>query len=184
MTGRARASGRVVAGLLVLIGAAVVGSAPAPAADGEVTARSLNIRSGPGTRYAVINSVKRGTKLPIDKVVGLWVKIKWQDEAWVLRRYIKLPKQFQVDKELAKQDAFLDWAAGSGHVEELSIEGPGRISVVLVSARYGDRGRLLGAARKIACGYRDKLGYAGEITVTVWTAPGPGRREVARTGCE
>ena len=175
---------RIALGLLALLGAYLITESMTYAQEGVVTARRLNIRAGPGTSYTVIQSVGKGTRLPIEKVVGEWVKLRMDREAWVVRKYMKLPKEFEVDKELSKQNAFLDWATGTGDLEELSIDGPGTISVVLVSSLYQSEAGMREFAERLACGYRTRTEFDGRVTVTVWTAPGPGRREVAKGICE
>lgn len=56
---------------------------------GYVTAQSLNIRKGPGTNFAKINTATLGAILRIYKVQGNWYKIARNREEWVSKTYVK-----------------------------------------------------------------------------------------------
>jgi len=59
---------------------------------GVVTASSLNMRSGPGTNFAIIRTLTLGTEFTVIKKEGDWLQIKLKDgkEGWVHSGYVKL----------------------------------------------------------------------------------------------
>jgi len=66
----------------------------APAAEGnmvEVTGSSVNIRSGPGTNYGIIISVKQGDRLPLLGESGNWFQVRLPDgrEGWIFNKLVK-----------------------------------------------------------------------------------------------
>ena len=59
---------------------------------GTITADSLNVRSGAGTKYSVIASLSKGSKVTITSTKGDWHKIKMSNgkTGWVSADYIKI----------------------------------------------------------------------------------------------
>ncbi|HEY8343116.1 MAG TPA: SH3 domain-containing protein, partial [Calditerricola sp.] len=57
----------------------------------EVTASVLNVRAGPGTNYAIISQVKRGTRLTVLKQQGGWLQIRLSNgrTGWVSGQYVR-----------------------------------------------------------------------------------------------
>ena len=53
-----------------------------------ITTDSLNIRSGPGTNYQVVNTYCEGEEAFIEKVKGNWAKVAMEDK-WVHKDYLK-----------------------------------------------------------------------------------------------
>ncbi len=162
--------------------------APMPASAGaedeaEVTARALNIRGGPSTRYEIIETVHRGDMLPIDEVVGKWARLKWDRTAWVLVKHLELPRKFLVDGFVEKEDAFLGWAGTNETIEELVIRGRGVLWVVLAPSAYESEEDVRALAGDLACGYRKRTGFEGRVVATVWPESGPGAAWVARESC-
>jgi uncharacterized protein YgiM (DUF1202 family) len=51
----------------------------------QVVWDSVNLRKGPGTRYKIVGSVKKGTSLKILEVNGDWLRVRLEDgsTAWV-----------------------------------------------------------------------------------------------------
>ncbi|HEY8342866.1 MAG TPA: SH3 domain-containing protein [Calditerricola sp.] len=80
-----------------------VSASPAPAQGGsgqpaapsaqtvEVTASVLNVRSGPGTNYAIISQVKRNTRLTVQKKQGGWLQVRLPNgrTGWVSAQYVR-----------------------------------------------------------------------------------------------
>lgn len=56
---------------------------------GYVTALSLNIRKGPGTKFAKVNAAKLGAILRIYKIQNGWYKISKKNEEWVAGTYVR-----------------------------------------------------------------------------------------------
>jgi len=67
-------------------------STPTPGMTAFVTANVLNVRSGPGTHYAVVAKVKKGDVLTLlgRNEAGSWLKIDLpkHDEAWVSAHFV------------------------------------------------------------------------------------------------
>lgn len=57
-------------------------------ASGRVTAKILNVRSGPGTNYSTSASLKTGTLLNVYREKGRWLKISATEEQWVHGNYV------------------------------------------------------------------------------------------------
>ena len=55
---------------------------------GKVTASALNVRSGPGTNYSILRTVRKNTVLTFEKEQQGWGKLKDQ-KGWVSLTYIK-----------------------------------------------------------------------------------------------
>lgn len=173
------------AGLVIYLAAAGLGSVLAGAEDeAEVTARALNIRGGPSTRYEIVETVHRGELLPIEEVVGNWARLKWDRTAWVLVKYVKLPEKFLVDGFVEREDAFLGRAGTNDAIEELVIRGRGLLWVVLVPLAYESEEDVRALAAELACGYRERTGFDGRVIATVWPESGPGNAWVAREACD
>jgi uncharacterized protein YgiM (DUF1202 family) len=56
---------------------------------GYVTAKSLNVRKGPGTKFAKVNTVLLGAILRIYKAQDGWYKISKKHDEWVAGNYVK-----------------------------------------------------------------------------------------------
>ena len=50
---------------------------------------TLNVRSGAGTKYKVVRTIKKGTKVTIYKTSGDWSKISSSKEEWCSNKYLK-----------------------------------------------------------------------------------------------
>jgi N-acetylmuramoyl-L-alanine amidase len=61
------------------------------AGNGTVTADSLRVRSGPGTSYASIGSLRQGQSVAVLETKGSWVKIRHASmEGWVSKDYLNV----------------------------------------------------------------------------------------------
>jgi len=63
---------------------------------GKVTAQAVNLRAGPGTRFAIIGRGTSGQQLSVTgKSQGVWVQILTTsgEEGWVHGRYFRTPEQ-------------------------------------------------------------------------------------------
>lgn len=63
-----------------------------PTQTGVVTSSSLNMRTGPGTNFAIIRTLTLGTEFTVIKKEGDWLQIRLKDgkEGWVHSGYVKL----------------------------------------------------------------------------------------------
>lgn len=59
---------------------------------GVVTSSSLNMRSGPGTNFAIIRTLTLGTEFTVIKKEGDWLQIRLKDgrEGWVHSGFVRL----------------------------------------------------------------------------------------------
>ncbi len=63
---------------------------------GKVTAQAVNLRAGPGTRFAVVGRDTNGQQLAVTgKTEGVWIQILTAsgEEGWVHGRYFRTPEQ-------------------------------------------------------------------------------------------
>lgn len=78
----------IAAGVAVAATAVVVFLPAAYAAPGTVTS-NVNVRSGPGTNYAVVDTVRRGTTVDVQQCQGSWCYIvKSGPDGWVSASYL------------------------------------------------------------------------------------------------
>ncbi len=148
-----------------------------------VTARRLNVRSGPGEGYSVVETLEQGATVSAIAKSGDWIRLDRAGEAWVARGFLKLPDDFMRPLFREADNAFLDWAAATGNFEELSVESDGRLSVIMTRTLYADPVRLEKVARDTACAYRDSAAHRGDVQVTVWAADGPAAGLVRQVRC-
>ena len=78
----------IATGVAVAATAAVVFLPAAYAAPGTVTG-NVNVRSGPGTNYAVVDTVRRGTQVDVQQCEGSWCYIaKPGPDGWVSANFL------------------------------------------------------------------------------------------------
>ncbi|MHA6690029.1 SH3 domain-containing protein [Devosia sp. A449] len=78
----------IATGVAVAATAAVVFLPAAYAAPGTITS-NVNVRSGPGTNYAVVDTVQRGTTVDVQQCQGSWCFIaKPGPDGWVSASYL------------------------------------------------------------------------------------------------
>lgn len=65
---------RVPKSLILAVGLLVAGSVAASARPATVTT-DLNVRSGPGTRYAVVGSLPAGARVDVGGCTGNWCRV-------------------------------------------------------------------------------------------------------------
>jgi len=54
-----------------------------------VTSDVLNLRKGPGTKYAIVGRLNKGTRVQVFKTNGSWVKVSPTANAWCSKNYLK-----------------------------------------------------------------------------------------------
>ena len=74
---------------VIALGALTFGSVEARAAIYEVTATSLNVRSGPGTSYSIVGTLANGTRVNVVGTSGDWRKIDSPKAGWCNGAYLK-----------------------------------------------------------------------------------------------
>lgn len=149
-----------------------------------VAANKLNVRGGPGDNYKVVETLELGATVNVIGQSGTWIRLDRPVEAWVARVFLKLPPDFLTPLFDEADNAFLDWAAGTGLFEEVSVEGDGRLAVVMSPSLYGDRAKLEQVARDAACMFRERTKYAGAVSLTVWAQGGPAAGLVHQVQCQ
>jgi uncharacterized protein YraI len=78
----------IATGVAVAATALVVFLPAANAAPGTITS-NVNVRSGPGTNYAVVDTVRRGTTVDVQQCQGSWCYIsKPGPDGWVSASYL------------------------------------------------------------------------------------------------
>jgi uncharacterized protein YraI len=78
----------VATGVAVAATAVVVFLPAAYAAPGTITS-NVNVRSGPGTNYGVVDTVRRGTQVDVQRCQGSWCYIaKPGPDGWVSANYL------------------------------------------------------------------------------------------------
>jgi hypothetical protein len=79
---------KIATGVAVVATAAVVLLPAAYAAPGVVTS-NVNLRSGPGTNYGVIDTVRRGEQVDVQQCQGSWCYVvKPGPDGWVSANYL------------------------------------------------------------------------------------------------
>jgi hypothetical protein len=173
------------AGVILLIGLALT-PAMAVAAErvweGTVKARSLNVRGGPGEGHEIVGKLRRGDKVVAVDEIGRWVRLQADQPTWVSRRWLSLPDDFMAPAFSDAENKFLDWVADRGDLDQLSVDDPGRLSIVLAD-RTQNETSAAGVAEEIGCAYRTQTGFDGEVTVTVWPAEGPEDGWIVQSTC-
>lgn len=153
--------------------------------EATISARTLNVRAGPGEVHPIISKLKRGDDVRAFDQDGRWVHIREFDDTgvsgWVHRSFVRLPKDFLAPAFGEAENAFLEWASERGDLSEVSVEADDRISMVLgddVAAERAD-----GIAREVACAWRELLDPKVDVTATVWPEAGPGAGWLTQTRC-
>ncbi|HWI54911.1 MAG TPA: N-acetylmuramoyl-L-alanine amidase, partial [Desulfobacteria bacterium] len=73
--------------------------------NGRVNTASVNVRSGPGTTYGKIGSVKKGMKLEIKEQKNGWYKVKvWKMDGWVRNDFVSTKGKVPVSQETSDTD--------------------------------------------------------------------------------
>lgn len=153
--------------------------------EGVVTARSLNVRAGPGEGYPIVGKLKRGEKVVAIDEAGRWVRLDGVDdgdtEAWAYRAFVRLPDDFMAPALGDAENEFVDWAAARGDLVEFSIDSSRRLSIVLATPADADSAQKV--AREIGCEWRARMDMEETVTVTVWPEEGPIAGWVAQATC-
>lgn len=153
--------------------------------DGTITARTLNVRAGPGQSQQVVATLKRGDRVEAFDEDGRWVRIRSFDDkgttGWVSRSFVNLPEDFMAPAFGDLENAFLEWASARGDLSVVSVEAEDRLSLVLdQDTARASAGHV---AREVACIYREKLALEAPVTATVWPASGPQDGWIVQVTC-
>ena len=171
--------------LLLLTGSLGIADDSPRSWDATISARTLNVRAGPGERHPIVGKLKRGDSARAFDEDGRWIHIREFDDTaatgWVHRSFVRLPKEFMAPAFGEAENAFLEWASGRGDLSEVSVEADDRISIVLGDDVAVERADEI--ARDVACAWRDLLDPKVAVTATVWPDTGPGEGWLTQTRC-
>jgi uncharacterized protein YraI len=107
--------------------------APSSAQVFAVTAGALNVRSGPGTQYAILGRVYRGMLRAVVGAQGDWRKIHFDGrEAWVHGAYLGDPRQAPPSSQIAPARP----QSSRGFIQ-LPASGPGFYCYSVPERRWG-----------------------------------------------
>ena len=131
-----------------------------------VTANTLNVRSGPGTKFEVIDKLKKGDSYLIDKIEGNWVQLAWPIEAWVYKGLVKIEDRTASLDQL--QIDFQNWLLDKYYWIR-SIEFKSDWQIWLKLREYPSRKTLVKMAKEIALEYKKQTGYSKRpVVVTIF----------------
>ncbi|GAA1826953.1 SH3 domain-containing protein [Microlunatus capsulatus] len=83
-----RTGARLLVCTALLVG--LVGTAPASAVSTATTTEALNVRSGPGTTYRVLGTLRDGQRVTTLSTSGGWTRIEFRDaKAYVAAKYLR-----------------------------------------------------------------------------------------------
>lgn len=171
--------------LLLLTGSAGIAEEPKRSWEATISARTLNVRAGPGEGHPIVGKLKRGDKARAFDEDGRWIHIRAFDgtdtTGWVHRSFVRLPKEFMAPAFGEAENDFLEWASERGDLSEVSVEADDRISIVLGSDVDAERADAI--ARDVACAWRDLLDPKVAVTATVWPDTGTGDGWLTQTRC-
>ncbi|UCD71541.1 MAG: SH3 domain-containing protein [Syntrophobacterales bacterium] len=131
-----------------------------------VIAEILNVRSGPGTKFEVIEKLKKGDSYLVEKIEGSWVQLAWPIEAWVYKGLVKIEEQHASLDEL--QIDFQNWLLDKYYWIR-SIEFKSDWQIWLKLREYPSKKTLRKMAKEIALEYKKKTGYSKRpVVVTIF----------------
>lgn len=131
-----------------------------------VLSNTLNVRSGPGKQFEVIDKLEKGDSYLIDKIEGNWVQLAWPVEAWVYKGLVKIEDQTASLEQL--QIDFQNWLLDK-YYRIRSIEFKSDWQIWLKLREYPSRKTLKKMAKEIALEYKKQTGYSKHaVVVTIF----------------
>jgi hypothetical protein len=131
-----------------------------------VLSNTLNVRSGPGTDFEVIDKLKKGDSYLIDKIEGNWVQLAWPVEAWVYKKLVRIKESGASFEQL--QIDFQNWLLDK-YYRIRSIEFKSEWQIWLKLREYPSRRTLQKMAKEIALEYKKQTGYSKRpVVVTIF----------------
>ena len=131
-----------------------------------VLAETLNVRAGPGTKYEIIDKLKKGDSYLIDRIDGKWVQLAWPIEAWVYKGLVKIEEQTASLDQL--QIDFQNWLLDK-YYRIRSVEFKTDWQIWLKLREYPSRKTLVRMAKDIAMEYKKQTGYSKrKVVVTIF----------------
>ena len=131
-----------------------------------VIANTLNVRSGPGMKFEVIDRLKKGDSYLIDKIEDNWVQLAWPIEAWVYKGLVKIEDRTASLEDL--QIDFQNWLLDN-YYRIKSIEFKSDWQIWLKLREYPSKSTLKKMAKEIALEYKKRTGYSKRpVVVTIF----------------
>lgn len=131
-----------------------------------VLSNTLNVRSGPGKNFEVIDKLKKGDSYFIDNIEGNWVQLAWPVEAWVYKGLVKIEDRTASLEQL--QIDFQNWLLDK-YYRIRSIEFKSDWQIWLKLREYPSRKTLKKMAKEIALEYKKQTGYSKRsVVVTIF----------------
>jgi uncharacterized protein YgiM (DUF1202 family) len=131
-----------------------------------VKSNTLNVRSGPGKNFEVIDKLKKGDSYLIDKIEGNWVQLAWPIEAWVYKGLVRIEKSKASFEQL--QIDFQNWLLDK-YYRIRSIEFKSDWQIWLKLREYPSRKTLSKMAKDVALEYKKQTGYSKRsVVVTIF----------------
>lgn len=121
---------------------------------------ALNVRSGPGTQYGVVDALYSGEPVTVGECQGSgWCRIEHDGrDGWVSSRYLQIAERSGNDRDQGRDrdgDGVIDDDSG------ISVSGPGFSFEIGIGANFDDDGRDRPARGGEVCFYED-WNYGGE----------------------
>ena len=131
-----------------------------------VIANTLNVRSGPGMKFEVIDRLKKGDSYLIDKIEDNWVQLAWPIEAWVYKGLVKIEDRTASLEDL--QIDFQNWLLDNYYRIKF-IEFKSDWQIWLKLREYPSKSTLKKMAKEIALEYKKRTGYSKRpVVVTIF----------------
>jgi len=131
-----------------------------------VLSDTLNVRSGPGMKFEVIDKLEKGDSYFIDKIEGDWVQLAWPVEAWVYKGLIRIEESRASFEQL--QIDFQNWLLDK-YYRVRSIEFKSEWQIWLKLREYPSKKTLQDMTKDIALEYKKQTGYSKRpVVVTIF----------------
>ncbi|NIS62658.1 MAG: hypothetical protein GTO13_18725 [Proteobacteria bacterium] len=131
-----------------------------------VLSNTLNVRSGPGMKFEVIDKLNKGDSYFIDKIEGDWVQLAWPVEAWVYKGLVRIEESRASFEQL--QIDFQNWLLDK-YYRIRSVEFKTEWQIWLKLREYPSKKTLQNMAKDIALEYKKQTGYSKRsVVVTIF----------------
>ncbi|NMD70584.1 SH3 domain-containing protein [Bacillus sp. DNRA2] len=115
--------------------------------SGVATTDGLRVRSGPGTNYKVLDTLKNGTTIEVADTSDNWIKVSYSGgQGWVSKDYVKLTTDAKQQDKPPKKDSSIKQEKGYGTVTAsiLYVRSKGSLDGTIIGkVHQGDRFKIL-----------------------------------------
>lgn len=131
-----------------------------------VLSNTLNVRSGPGMKFEVVDKLNKGDSYLIDRIEGDWVQLAWPVEAWVYKKLVRIEESRASFEQL--QIDFQNWLLDK-YYRVRSVEFKSEWQIWLKLREYPSRKTLQDMAKNIALEYKKQTGFSKRpVVVTIF----------------